>query len=99
MDTLYNNEFSRTMRGDKELPRSVPQRCQPPVANHFGFSDYPLDDYYDHPQPRYKMPHSRIKTIVDNMHPLIIDGATTNKGLLCFFIGLENEFGYDASNH
>uniref|UniRef100_A0A915L7N4 Uncharacterized protein n=1 Tax=Romanomermis culicivorax TaxID=13658 RepID=A0A915L7N4_ROMCU len=43
--------------------------------------------------------NSRIKTIVDNMHRLIIDGAATNKRLLHFFIRLENEFGYDASNH
>uniref|UniRef100_A0A915I620 Uncharacterized protein n=1 Tax=Romanomermis culicivorax TaxID=13658 RepID=A0A915I620_ROMCU len=42
---------------------------------------------------------SQIKTIVDNMHPLAIDRAATNKRLLCFFIHLENEFGYDASNH
>uniref|UniRef100_A0A915HL59 Uncharacterized protein n=1 Tax=Romanomermis culicivorax TaxID=13658 RepID=A0A915HL59_ROMCU len=33
------------------------------------------------------------------MHPLIIDGAAMNKRLLCFFICLENEFRYDASNH
>uniref|UniRef100_A0A915K6K9 Uncharacterized protein n=1 Tax=Romanomermis culicivorax TaxID=13658 RepID=A0A915K6K9_ROMCU len=50
--------------------------------------DYPPDDYYDHLQPRYKMlrtshreEDSHIKTIVDNMHPLIIDGAATNKRL------------------
>uniref|UniRef100_A0A915KST3 Uncharacterized protein n=1 Tax=Romanomermis culicivorax TaxID=13658 RepID=A0A915KST3_ROMCU len=50
------------------------------------FKDYPPDDYYDHPQPRYEMPRtshreedSCIETIVDNMHPLIIDGAATNK--------------------
>uniref|UniRef100_A0A915JH53 Peptidase A2 domain-containing protein n=1 Tax=Romanomermis culicivorax TaxID=13658 RepID=A0A915JH53_ROMCU len=42
---------------------------------------------------------SGIKTIVDNMHPLVIDGAATNKRLLRFFIHLENKFGYDASNH
>uniref|UniRef100_A0A915JEC1 Phosphatidic acid phosphatase type 2/haloperoxidase domain-containing protein n=1 Tax=Romanomermis culicivorax TaxID=13658 RepID=A0A915JEC1_ROMCU len=104
--TLYNNEFSGTARRDEELPRSAPHRCQPPAANHFCFSDYPPDDYYDHPQPPYEMPRtshrvedSRIKTIVDNMHPLIIDGAATNKRLLRFFISLENKFGYDASNH
>uniref|UniRef100_A0A915L372 Uncharacterized protein n=1 Tax=Romanomermis culicivorax TaxID=13658 RepID=A0A915L372_ROMCU len=33
------------------------------------------------------------------MHPLIIDGAAMNKGLLRFFIHLENEFVYNASNH
>uniref|UniRef100_A0A915K5I4 Uncharacterized protein n=1 Tax=Romanomermis culicivorax TaxID=13658 RepID=A0A915K5I4_ROMCU len=33
------------------------------------------------------------------MHPLIIDSAATNKCLLRFFIRLENEFGYEASNH
>uniref|UniRef100_A0A915KHW1 Uncharacterized protein n=1 Tax=Romanomermis culicivorax TaxID=13658 RepID=A0A915KHW1_ROMCU len=105
-DTLYNNEFSHTAHGEEDLPRPTPQRCQPPAANHFGFSDYPPDDYYHHPQPRYEMPRtshckedSCIKTIVDNMHPLIIDGAVTNKRLLCFFIRLENEFGYDASNY
>uniref|UniRef100_A0A915KXS6 Uncharacterized protein n=1 Tax=Romanomermis culicivorax TaxID=13658 RepID=A0A915KXS6_ROMCU len=105
-DTLYNNEFSSTARGKEELPRSAPQRCQPPAANHFGFLDHPPDDYYDHPQPRYEMPRtshpeedSPIKKIVDNMHPLIIDGAATNKHLLRFFNHLENEFGYDASNH
>uniref|UniRef100_A0A915KRN1 Uncharacterized protein n=1 Tax=Romanomermis culicivorax TaxID=13658 RepID=A0A915KRN1_ROMCU len=42
---------------------------------------------------------SQIKTIVDNMHLLAIDGAATNKHLLHFFIGLGNEFRYDASNH
>uniref|UniRef100_A0A915JD18 Uncharacterized protein n=1 Tax=Romanomermis culicivorax TaxID=13658 RepID=A0A915JD18_ROMCU len=106
MDTLYNNEFSHTSHREEDLPRPAPQRCQPSAGNHFGFSDYRPDDYYDHPQPRYKMPgsshceeDSRIKTIVDNMHLLIIDGAATNKCLLGFFIGLENEFGYDASNH
>uniref|UniRef100_A0A915L1V7 Uncharacterized protein n=1 Tax=Romanomermis culicivorax TaxID=13658 RepID=A0A915L1V7_ROMCU len=105
-DTLYNNKFSHTARREEELPRPAPQRRQPSAANHFGFSDYSPDDYYDHPQPRYEMPRttpceedSRIKTIVDNMHPLIIDGAATNKHLLLFFIHLENEFGYDASNH
>uniref|UniRef100_A0A915IWL5 Uncharacterized protein n=1 Tax=Romanomermis culicivorax TaxID=13658 RepID=A0A915IWL5_ROMCU len=35
---------------------------------------------------------SRIKTIVDNMLLLIIDGAETNKRLLLFFIRLENDF-------
>uniref|UniRef100_A0A915L8C5 Uncharacterized protein n=1 Tax=Romanomermis culicivorax TaxID=13658 RepID=A0A915L8C5_ROMCU len=73
-DTLYNNEFSHTARVEEELPHSAPQRCQPPTANHFGFSDYLPDDYYDHPQPRYKMlrtshreEDSRIKTIVDKI--------------------------------
>uniref|UniRef100_A0A915LAW4 Uncharacterized protein n=1 Tax=Romanomermis culicivorax TaxID=13658 RepID=A0A915LAW4_ROMCU len=105
-DTIYNNKFSHTARCEEELPRSMPHRRQPSAANHFGFLDYPPDDYYDHPQPQYKMLHtshreedSRIKTIVDNMHPLITDGAPTNKCLLRFFICLENEFGYDASNH
>uniref|UniRef100_A0A915K7K7 Uncharacterized protein n=1 Tax=Romanomermis culicivorax TaxID=13658 RepID=A0A915K7K7_ROMCU len=77
-----------------------------PTANPFGFSDYPPKDYYDHPQLGYKLPctshhkeDSRIKTIVDNMHPLTINGAQTNKPLLRIFIRLENEFGYDASNH
>uniref|UniRef100_A0A915J183 Uncharacterized protein n=1 Tax=Romanomermis culicivorax TaxID=13658 RepID=A0A915J183_ROMCU len=42
---------------------------------------------------------SQIKTIVDNMHLLAIDGAATNKHLLHFFIGLGNEFRYNASNH
>uniref|UniRef100_A0A915KY73 Uncharacterized protein n=1 Tax=Romanomermis culicivorax TaxID=13658 RepID=A0A915KY73_ROMCU len=100
MDTLYNNKFSRTARGEEDLPPPTPQRHQPPVANNFGFSDYPPDDYYDHRQPRYELPStshceedSRIKTIVYNMHLLIIDGAATNKCLLCFFIRLENEFG------
>uniref|UniRef100_A0A915IBU5 Uncharacterized protein n=1 Tax=Romanomermis culicivorax TaxID=13658 RepID=A0A915IBU5_ROMCU len=67
---------------------------------------YPPDNYYDHPQPQYKIPHtshceedSGIKTIVNNMHLLTMDGAGTNKGLLRFFIHLENEFRYDASNH
>uniref|UniRef100_A0A915KNS9 Peptidase A2 domain-containing protein n=1 Tax=Romanomermis culicivorax TaxID=13658 RepID=A0A915KNS9_ROMCU len=98
MDTLYNNEFSSTACGKEELPRSVPIRRQLPAANHFGFSDYPPDDNYDHPQLPYKMPRtshyqedSHIKTIVDNMHSLIIDGAAMNKRLLRFFIHLENE--------
>uniref|UniRef100_A0A915IAW7 Uncharacterized protein n=1 Tax=Romanomermis culicivorax TaxID=13658 RepID=A0A915IAW7_ROMCU len=94
------------MRGEEEGSHSAPQRRPQPGANPFGFSDYPPDDYYDHPQPWYKFPRtshreedSRIKTIVDNMHPLTIDGAAMNKGLLHFFIHLENEFGYEASNH
>uniref|UniRef100_A0A915K999 Uncharacterized protein n=1 Tax=Romanomermis culicivorax TaxID=13658 RepID=A0A915K999_ROMCU len=97
-DTIYNNEFSHTARCEEELPRSMPHRRQPSAANHFGFLDYPPDDYYDHPQPQYKMLHtshreedSRIKTIVDNMHPLITDRAATNKCLLRFFICLEND--------
>uniref|UniRef100_A0A915J882 Uncharacterized protein n=1 Tax=Romanomermis culicivorax TaxID=13658 RepID=A0A915J882_ROMCU len=48
MDTLYNNEFSHTADGEEELHHSALQRCQPPAANHFSFSDYPPDDYYDH---------------------------------------------------
>uniref|UniRef100_A0A915J5Y0 Gag protein n=1 Tax=Romanomermis culicivorax TaxID=13658 RepID=A0A915J5Y0_ROMCU len=105
-DTLYNNEFSPNTCGEEETSCSVPQRRPQPAANPFGFSDYPPDDYYDRLQPWYKLPctshhqeDSRIKTIVDNMHPLTIDGAATNKRLLRFFIRLENEFGYDASNH
>uniref|UniRef100_A0A915HHP4 Uncharacterized protein n=1 Tax=Romanomermis culicivorax TaxID=13658 RepID=A0A915HHP4_ROMCU len=42
---------------------------------------------------------SPIKTMVDNMHLLAMDGSATIKHLLHFFIGLENEFGYDTSNH
>uniref|UniRef100_A0A915LCX9 Uncharacterized protein n=1 Tax=Romanomermis culicivorax TaxID=13658 RepID=A0A915LCX9_ROMCU len=106
--TLYNNDFSRNTFGKDEIYRSAPQRGPPPSANPFGFSDYPSEDYYDYPQPRYDLPHmsyreedSRIKTIVDNMHPLAINKAATNKRLLrfFFFIPLENEFRYDASNH
>uniref|UniRef100_A0A915HLY6 Uncharacterized protein n=1 Tax=Romanomermis culicivorax TaxID=13658 RepID=A0A915HLY6_ROMCU len=51
------------------------------------------------PRTSHHEEDSGIKTIVDNMHPLIIDGAATNKCLLCFFIPLENEFGYKASNY
>uniref|UniRef100_A0A915K437 Uncharacterized protein n=1 Tax=Romanomermis culicivorax TaxID=13658 RepID=A0A915K437_ROMCU len=105
-DTLYNNEFSRIAHGEEEASPSAPQRRLQPAANPFGFLDYPPDDYYDHLQPQYEFPrtsHSQedspIKTIVDNMHPLTIDGAATNKHLLHFLICLENEFGYDASNH
>uniref|UniRef100_A0A915L5G8 Peptidase A2 domain-containing protein n=1 Tax=Romanomermis culicivorax TaxID=13658 RepID=A0A915L5G8_ROMCU len=105
-DTLYNNEFSRNTCGEEETSCSIPQRRPQPAANPFGFSDYPPDDYYDRLQPWYKsrctshrQEDSRIKTIVDNMHPLTIDGAATNKRLLRFFIRLENEFGYDASDH
>uniref|UniRef100_A0A915JWH5 Uncharacterized protein n=1 Tax=Romanomermis culicivorax TaxID=13658 RepID=A0A915JWH5_ROMCU len=61
-------------------------------------ADYPPDDYCDHPQPRYKLPctspckeDSRIETVVNNMHPLTIDGAVTNKRLLHFFICLEKD--------
>uniref|UniRef100_A0A915HU69 Uncharacterized protein n=1 Tax=Romanomermis culicivorax TaxID=13658 RepID=A0A915HU69_ROMCU len=81
----------------EETSRSAFQRRPQPEANPFGFSDYPPDNYYGHPQPRYDLPctshheeDSRIKTIVNNMHPLAIDGATTNKRLLHFFICLEN---------
>uniref|UniRef100_A0A915L655 Uncharacterized protein n=1 Tax=Romanomermis culicivorax TaxID=13658 RepID=A0A915L655_ROMCU len=55
-DTLYNNEFSHTRRGEKKASHSTPQRRPQPAANPFGFSDYPPDDYYDHPQPQYKLP-------------------------------------------
>uniref|UniRef100_A0A915KCD2 Uncharacterized protein n=1 Tax=Romanomermis culicivorax TaxID=13658 RepID=A0A915KCD2_ROMCU len=105
-DTLYNNKFSCTTRREEEGSHSAPLRRLQPVANTFAFSDYPPDDYYDHPQPRYELPRtshgeedSRIKTIVDNMHRLTINGAATNKRLLRFFIRMENEFRYDASNH
>uniref|UniRef100_A0A915IDM3 Uncharacterized protein n=1 Tax=Romanomermis culicivorax TaxID=13658 RepID=A0A915IDM3_ROMCU len=105
-DTLCNNEFSCTTHREEEGSRSAPHRRLQPAANTFGFSDYPLDDYCDHPQPWYKLPRtshgeedSRIKTIADNMHPLTIDGAVRNKHLLRFFIRMENEFRYDASNH
>uniref|UniRef100_A0A915HVV9 Uncharacterized protein n=1 Tax=Romanomermis culicivorax TaxID=13658 RepID=A0A915HVV9_ROMCU len=105
-DTLYNNEFSHNVCGEEETSHSAPQRCPQPTANPFGFLDYLPDNYYDHPQPRYDLPStshreedSGIKTIVDNMNPLAIEGARTNKRLLHFFIGLENEFRYDASNH
>uniref|UniRef100_A0A915KXK0 Uncharacterized protein n=1 Tax=Romanomermis culicivorax TaxID=13658 RepID=A0A915KXK0_ROMCU len=105
-DTLYNNEFSRTTHGEEEGSRSAPHRRLQPAANPFGFLDYPPDNYYDHLQPRYELPcrfHPEedcpIKTIVDNMHLLTIDSAAMNKCLLRFFIHLENEFGYDASNH
>uniref|UniRef100_A0A915KU86 Uncharacterized protein n=1 Tax=Romanomermis culicivorax TaxID=13658 RepID=A0A915KU86_ROMCU len=63
-------------------------------------------NYYDHPQPRYELPRtshreedSRIKTVVDYMHPLTIDRAAMNKCLLRFSIPLENELGYNASNY
>uniref|UniRef100_A0A915L982 Uncharacterized protein n=1 Tax=Romanomermis culicivorax TaxID=13658 RepID=A0A915L982_ROMCU len=99
-DTLYNHELSRIARSEEEVSCAAPQRRLLPAANPFGFSDYPPDDYYDHPQPRYDlqgMSHreedSRIKTIVDNMHLLAINGAATNKRLLRFFIRLENEIG------
>uniref|UniRef100_A0A915IXP3 Uncharacterized protein n=1 Tax=Romanomermis culicivorax TaxID=13658 RepID=A0A915IXP3_ROMCU len=55
-DTLYNNEFSCTMCGEEEGSRFTPQRRPQPAANPFGFSDYPPDDYNDHPQPRYELP-------------------------------------------
>uniref|UniRef100_A0A915J2Z3 Uncharacterized protein n=1 Tax=Romanomermis culicivorax TaxID=13658 RepID=A0A915J2Z3_ROMCU len=95
-----------TAAAEQSQTPAKPPRRLPSAANPFDFLDYPPYDYYDHPQPRYKMPltshrkeDSRIKTIVNNMHPLIIDPAAENKRLLCFFIRLENEFGYDASNH
>uniref|UniRef100_A0A915JAC6 Uncharacterized protein n=1 Tax=Romanomermis culicivorax TaxID=13658 RepID=A0A915JAC6_ROMCU len=34
-------------RADEDLHRSALQRRQPPAANHFGFSDYPPEDYYE----------------------------------------------------
>uniref|UniRef100_A0A915JXW4 Uncharacterized protein n=1 Tax=Romanomermis culicivorax TaxID=13658 RepID=A0A915JXW4_ROMCU len=76
-----------------------------PAANPFGFLDYPPDDYFDHPQPWYELRRtshcgkdSRIKTIVNNMHPLTIDGVATNKRLLRFFIHLENNHKALATN-
>uniref|UniRef100_A0A915JXL5 Uncharacterized protein n=1 Tax=Romanomermis culicivorax TaxID=13658 RepID=A0A915JXL5_ROMCU len=90
-DTLYTNKFSRNTRREKETSCSAPQRRPQSVANPFGFSDYPPNDYYDHSQPRYELPRtshpgedSGIKTIVDNMHQLTIDRAATNKRLLRF---------------
>uniref|UniRef100_A0A915IX33 Uncharacterized protein n=1 Tax=Romanomermis culicivorax TaxID=13658 RepID=A0A915IX33_ROMCU len=104
--TLYNKAFSRNADGEDEICCSAPQRRPPPTANPFGFSDYRPHDCYDHPQSRYNLPHmshpeedSPVKTIVDKMQPLAIHGAMTFKHLLCFFVGLENEFRYDASNH
>uniref|UniRef100_A0A915JYP3 Uncharacterized protein n=1 Tax=Romanomermis culicivorax TaxID=13658 RepID=A0A915JYP3_ROMCU len=41
MDTLYNKEFSCTTRGEEEASRLAPPRRPQPVANPFGFSDYP----------------------------------------------------------
>uniref|UniRef100_A0A915JJN2 Uncharacterized protein n=1 Tax=Romanomermis culicivorax TaxID=13658 RepID=A0A915JJN2_ROMCU len=54
-DTLYNNEFPRNAHGEEETSCSAPQRCPQSAANPFGFSDYPPDDYYDHPQPRHEL--------------------------------------------
>uniref|UniRef100_A0A915L627 Uncharacterized protein n=1 Tax=Romanomermis culicivorax TaxID=13658 RepID=A0A915L627_ROMCU len=51
------------------------------------------------PGMSHRAEDSQIKTIVDNMHPLAIEGSATNRGPLHFFIPLKNEFGYDASNH
>uniref|UniRef100_A0A915IJU0 Uncharacterized protein n=1 Tax=Romanomermis culicivorax TaxID=13658 RepID=A0A915IJU0_ROMCU len=106
INTLYNYEFSRTACGEDEVSHATPQRSPPPAVNPFGFSDYTPDDYYDHLQPQYNLPHmshcekdSRIKTIVDNMHPLAIHRSATNKCLLRFFIHLKNELRYDAANH
>uniref|UniRef100_A0A915JPF9 Uncharacterized protein n=1 Tax=Romanomermis culicivorax TaxID=13658 RepID=A0A915JPF9_ROMCU len=74
MDTLYNNEFSRNVRSKDETSCTAPQKRGPPAVNPFGFLDYPPDDYYDHPQPRYDLPctshrkeEGRIRTIVHNM--------------------------------
>uniref|UniRef100_A0A915K7U5 Uncharacterized protein n=1 Tax=Romanomermis culicivorax TaxID=13658 RepID=A0A915K7U5_ROMCU len=50
-DTLYNNKFSCTARGEDEASRAAPQRHLQPTASPFGFSDYPPNDYYDYPQP------------------------------------------------
>uniref|UniRef100_A0A915KC53 Uncharacterized protein n=1 Tax=Romanomermis culicivorax TaxID=13658 RepID=A0A915KC53_ROMCU len=55
-DTSYNNEYSRNARREEETSCSAPQRRPQLAANPFGFSDYPADNYYDHPQPRYKLP-------------------------------------------
>uniref|UniRef100_A0A915LAK4 Uncharacterized protein n=1 Tax=Romanomermis culicivorax TaxID=13658 RepID=A0A915LAK4_ROMCU len=95
-DTLYNNNFSHNAGGEDEISHSAPQRPLLPAVNPFDFWDYPPDDYYDHRQTRYHLWHmshgeedSPIRTIVNNLHPLAMDGATTNKRLLCFFIHLE----------
>uniref|UniRef100_A0A915I0P3 Uncharacterized protein n=1 Tax=Romanomermis culicivorax TaxID=13658 RepID=A0A915I0P3_ROMCU len=58
MDTLYNNEFSHNVCGKDETSHTTPQRHPPPAVNPFGFSDYPPDDYYDHPQPWYDLPRT-----------------------------------------
>uniref|UniRef100_A0A915JEV5 Uncharacterized protein n=1 Tax=Romanomermis culicivorax TaxID=13658 RepID=A0A915JEV5_ROMCU len=85
-DTLYNNEFCHTAPGEDNIPCITPQRCPPPTVNPYGFWDYPPNDYYDHPQPCFDLlctshheEDSRIKKIVDNMHPLRIDGSPTKK--------------------
>uniref|UniRef100_A0A915K3I5 Uncharacterized protein n=1 Tax=Romanomermis culicivorax TaxID=13658 RepID=A0A915K3I5_ROMCU len=57
-DTLNNREFPRTARGEDRISRAVPQRCPRPAVNPFRFSDYPPEDYYDHPQPWYDLPHT-----------------------------------------
>uniref|UniRef100_A0A915L715 Uncharacterized protein n=1 Tax=Romanomermis culicivorax TaxID=13658 RepID=A0A915L715_ROMCU len=87
--TLNNNEFSHTTRSEDEISCTARQRWPMPLVNPFGFSDYPPDDYYDHPQPWYQLPRtshqkedSQIKTIANNMHLLAIGGSTTNKCLL-----------------
>uniref|UniRef100_A0A915K177 Uncharacterized protein n=1 Tax=Romanomermis culicivorax TaxID=13658 RepID=A0A915K177_ROMCU len=49
-DTLYNHEFSHTTCSEDEASCALPQRRPLPVVNPFRFSDYPPDDYYDHPQ-------------------------------------------------
>uniref|UniRef100_A0A915JFY6 Uncharacterized protein n=1 Tax=Romanomermis culicivorax TaxID=13658 RepID=A0A915JFY6_ROMCU len=52
IDTLCNNKFSCNTPGQDEISPSAPQSCPLPTANPFGFSDYPPDNYYDHPQPQ-----------------------------------------------
>uniref|UniRef100_A0A915KKW3 Uncharacterized protein n=1 Tax=Romanomermis culicivorax TaxID=13658 RepID=A0A915KKW3_ROMCU len=55
----------RRARGEEELPRAVPQRRLPSAANPFGFLDYPPDNYYNHPQPRYEMPRTSHRITFD----------------------------------
>uniref|UniRef100_A0A915HZS2 Uncharacterized protein n=1 Tax=Romanomermis culicivorax TaxID=13658 RepID=A0A915HZS2_ROMCU len=49
MDTLYNNKFSGTARREDDVPHATLTRHLPPAAHPFSFSDYLLDNYYDHP--------------------------------------------------
>uniref|UniRef100_A0A915IHD2 Uncharacterized protein n=1 Tax=Romanomermis culicivorax TaxID=13658 RepID=A0A915IHD2_ROMCU len=57
-DTLCNKDLSCTAPGKDNISHAMPQRHPLSTVNPFGFSDYPPNNYYDHPQPCFHLPHT-----------------------------------------
>uniref|UniRef100_A0A915HF51 Uncharacterized protein n=1 Tax=Romanomermis culicivorax TaxID=13658 RepID=A0A915HF51_ROMCU len=77
-DMVYNKEFCQAAPGKDDHIHSAPLDHLPPVAQPFSFLDYLPKDYYDNSYHHYDplgLSHceedSQIKTIVNNMHPLL----------------------------